>query len=84
MKGQITMPAMPTAAARRFEFSEGNSNKFWAIEVNGTEVTVLFGRIGTQGQTKVKSFPDAAAAANHVARLVQEKLGKGYREVAQQ
>jgi predicted DNA-binding WGR domain protein len=52
--------------------------------VNGTEVTVTFGRIGTQGQTKVNSFPDAAAAASHVARLVQQKLGKGYREVTQQ
>jgi predicted DNA-binding WGR domain protein len=78
------MPAIPKTAARRFEFSEGNSNKFWSIGMNGTEVTVTFGRIGTQGQAKVKSFLDAAAAANHVARLVQEKLGKGYREVTQQ
>jgi predicted DNA-binding WGR domain protein len=42
---------------------------------------VRFGRIGTQGQTQVKAFPDEAAAAKHVAKLIGEKVGKGYREV---
>jgi DNA ligase-1 len=73
----------PTApATRRFEFSDGTANKFWEITVRGLEVAVRFGRIGTQGQSNVKSFPDEAAAAKHAAKLIQEKQSKGYQEVA--
>jgi predicted DNA-binding WGR domain protein len=45
-------------------------------------VTVRFGRIGTTGQVQSRSFPDTAAAVRHAEKLVQQKLGKGYREVA--
>ena len=67
-----------TSTVRRFEFSEGRSDKFWEISAAGTEVTVRFGRIGTEGQTQVKSFHDAAAADKHVAKLIGEKVKKGY------
>jgi DNA ligase-1 len=78
-KGAVPMTnSSATSTVRRFEFSEGNSNKFWEISAAGTEVTVRFGRIGTEGQTQVKSFPDAAAADKHVAKLIEEKLKKGY------
>jgi DNA ligase-1 len=80
-KEEATMPAPSATGKRRFEFSEGNSNKFWEIAVNGTEVNVHFGRIGTQGQSNAKSFPDQAAAAMHADKLIQEKTGKGYVEV---
>src|SRR5262249_4231062 len=80
-KGAVPMSASPKAA-RRFEFSEGNSNKFWAVSVSGTEVPVGYGRIGTQGQALVKSFPDEQAAHKHADGLMREKTGKGYREVA--
>ena len=76
------MPASGAAAeGRRFELSEGGSQKFWAVAVSGAEVTVRYGRIGSAGQTTVKSFPDGAAAAKHADKLIQEKTGKGYREV---
>ena len=32
---------------RRFEFRDGSSAKFWAIEVDGTTITTRWGRIGT-------------------------------------
>jgi DNA ligase 1 len=81
--GQGTVTTIPASAAgtRRFEFSEGASNKFWEVATQGTEVTVRYGRVGSQGQSNVKSFPDEAAAARHVEKLVQEKTGKGYQEV---
>ncbi|MGC4093768.1 MAG: WGR domain-containing protein [Polyangiaceae bacterium] len=67
---------------RRFELSEGSSNKFWQIERQGNNLTICFGRIGTNGQTQVKSLgSDAAAQAEH-DKLVREKLKKGYREAA--
>ena len=80
-KGGLPMATAATTSARRFEFSEGNSNRFWELSVNGTEVTVRFGRIGAQGQTQTKSFADDAAAAKHAEKLIQEKIGKGYVEV---
>ncbi len=75
------MSAPASGTPRRFELSDGKSNKFWEIAIADTDVTVRFGRIGTQGQTQTKSFPDGTAASKHAAKLVEEKLGKGYKEV---
>ncbi len=62
-KGSSSMTTPSTTNVRRFEFSQGTSNKFWEISQRGTEVTVRFGRIGSEGQVNVKSFPDEQAAA---------------------
>src|SRR3954464_13462340 len=34
----------------------GPANKFWAIEGDGTNHTVQYGRMGTAGQTQTKQF----------------------------
>jgi predicted DNA-binding WGR domain protein len=65
---------------RRFELVEGSSSKFWEVEVEGCDVTVRFGRIGTSGQSKTKTFADEPAAKKEHAKLVKEKAGKGYVE----
>jgi DNA ligase 1 len=80
-RGDHSMSTSTTTQPRRFEFSQGISNKFWEVTIQRTDVTVRFGRIGTNGQGTLKSFLDEAAARKHVAKLVQEKLAKGYREV---
>jgi len=78
-KGAIPMSTPSTTSTiRRFELSEGRSNKFWEVSAVGTEVTVRFGRIGTEGQTQVKSFPDTATADKHLEKLIGEKVKKGY------
>ena len=69
-----------TNSTRRFEFTEGSSNKFWAISVEGINVTIRFGRIGTEGQSQTKTFPTTDAAAKHADRLIAEKTKKGYVE----
>jgi len=69
-----------SAGVRHFEFAEGKSNKFWEISVDSNEVTVRYGRIGTDGTTKVKAFKDDAAAEAHASKLIGEKTGKGYVE----
>lgn len=66
---------------RRFEYAAGTSNKFWEVEVAGAAVTVTFGRMGSAGQTKTTSHPSAEAARMAAKNSVEEKLGKGYREV---
>lgn len=62
----------------RYELVEGKSSKFWEISVEDATVTVRFGRIGTNGQTKDKDCSDAAAATKEKDKLVKEKTGKGY------
>lgn len=70
-----------TQTKRRFEFIEGSSDKFWEIDLDGSSVTVRFGRNGTAGQSSVKHFADAAKAEKHAEKMIGEKLKKGYTEV---
>lgn len=65
---------------RSFEFVDGGSAKFWEIQRDGNEVTVRWGRAGTNGQTKAKDFDDPAAATTHETKLIAEKTKKGYVE----
>ena len=65
---------------RRFEFIGGGSEKFWEVGRDGAEVTVRFGRIGTNGQTQTKDLGSDGAAIAHLDKLVAEKVKKGYVE----
>ncbi|MFT3709065.1 MAG: WGR domain-containing protein [Archangium sp.] len=65
---------------RRFEFSEGSSNKFWEVELKGNDVVTTYGRIGTGGQTTIKSEANADKAQKTYDKLIREKTGKGYVE----
>jgi predicted DNA-binding WGR domain protein/multidrug efflux pump subunit AcrA (membrane-fusion protein) len=84
--GRVAGPAAkaePRAAAgatRRFECTDGDSNKFWEITLAGAQHTVRFGRIGAKGQAVTKTFEDAAAARRDCERLIRNKQARGYRE----
>jgi predicted DNA-binding WGR domain protein len=65
---------------REFTFQQGTSNKFWRIGVSGAELTVAYGRVGTRGQTVIKTFDTPARAERELAKLIDEKLRKGYVE----
>lgn len=67
--------------ARRFEFHDAKSAKFWSIEVVGAELNLAWGKVGTAGQSKTKSFSDAAAAEKEAEKLIKSKTTKGYEEV---
>ena len=69
-------------SARRFEFIEGTSSKCWEVSSSGTNVTVRYGRIGTNGQSQTKSFTSPTAADQHAEKQIASKLAKGYRELA--
>jgi DNA ligase-1 len=77
-----TVPSS-AGSSRYFEFVEGKSAKFWEVTVEGSSVTVRYGRIGANGQTKTKDFSDESAAQAHAAQLILEKTDKGYTERAQ-
>jgi predicted DNA-binding WGR domain protein len=66
---------------REFHFVEGSSKKFWAIEFNSTSFTVHFGRIGTAGQAKEKTFSSEELARREHDKLILEKTKNGYVEV---
>ncbi len=41
---------------RVFVFQDFKSQKFWSIDVVGTDITVNYGKLGTDGQTQVKNY----------------------------
>jgi predicted DNA-binding WGR domain protein len=67
---------------RRYELTDGTSSKFWEIGIDGKTVTVRFGRIGTAGQTQLKTHASPEIARKEHDKLVAEKTKKGYRSVA--
>jgi predicted DNA-binding WGR domain protein len=67
---------------RHFEFVGGSSAKFWEVRVRGATVTVRYGRLGTEGQTKNTGFTDPGTAQKHADALIAQKIRKGYRETA--
>jgi DNA ligase 1 len=75
--------SVATTGVRYFEFVEGASSKFWSIVMNGNDVIVRYGRIGTAGQEKSKSFTSQSAARKYYDDIIEEKVGKGYSEKSQ-
>ncbi|MGW4891533.1 DUF4132 domain-containing protein [Kitasatospora sp. NPDC004240] len=63
---------------RRFEYTEGSSAKFWEVAVDGSTVTVRYGRIGTAGREQLKELDSPQAALKHLIKVIAEKQGKGY------
>jgi len=73
-------PEGADAMKKYYEFVEGTSSKFWEITHSGSDVTTRWGRLGTDGQSKTKTFKDEAAAKKEADKLIAEKTGKGYVE----
>ncbi len=67
---------------RRFEFIGGKSAKFWQIRQTGSELTLGSGRLHRGGKEQIQSFPTPKAAAEHMQKLIDQKLAKGYVEVS--
>jgi predicted DNA-binding WGR domain protein len=67
---------------RSLVYQAGSAHKFWRAAVHGAELTVSYGRVGTAGQTLVKTFDSIERAEREMNKLVEEKLRKGYTELA--
>ena len=61
---------------RVFVFQDFKSQKFWSIDVRGTDVIVNYGKLGTDGQTQVKNFSSAGEAEKAAGKLIAEKTKK--------
>ncbi|GAA2519427.1 WGR domain-containing protein [Winogradskya humida] len=62
------------------ELSEdnGSAHKFYEVTVDGTDLTIRYGRIGDRGQTSQKSFTTTDKAKAEAAKKIGEKVRKGY------
>ncbi|SDF49417.1 WGR domain-containing protein [Chitinophaga filiformis] len=67
----------------KFIYQDGNSNKFWDIEINRNQFTVYFGKAGTQGQTQTKEYTSEEECRKAADKLIAEKVKKGYSQVAE-
>lgn len=65
-------------AKTRLEFKDKTSQKFWEIDCKGNTITILYGKLGTSGQTSVKTLATPAAAQAERDKAIQSKLKKGY------
>jgi len=61
---------------RVFVFQDFKSQKFWSIDVQGNEITVQYGKLGTDGQTQVKTFGTPEEAEKQAGKLIAEKTKK--------
>lgn len=65
---------------KHLKFIDGTSDKFWEIQTNGATHTVTYGRNGTVGQSKEKTFDSEEACIKDAEKLIHEKTKKGYSE----
>jgi predicted DNA-binding WGR domain protein len=63
-----------------YEFSQGNSNKFWKIQNYRLKgyVYVNYGKIGAKGVEKTFEYTDPKWATSFIRKKTAEKLEKGY------
>ena len=68
---------------RKFEYRQGGSNKFWAIEKDETSLVLIvnYGKIGTKGSFLEHPYQSVSQMNKTYQRLINSKLAKGYREV---
>ncbi|MGH1339243.1 MAG: leucine-rich repeat domain-containing protein [Aureispira sp.] len=64
------------------EYKDEKSSKFWTIEVQDLTHTVTYGKLGTAGQQKTKTFETAEKTNQAAEKLIKAKLKKGYQVVS--
>jgi predicted DNA-binding WGR domain protein len=65
---------------KHLKYIDGNSDKFWQIEVSGINFTVTYGKNGTLGVSQIKTFANAEECLKAAEKLLAEKTKKGYSE----
>lgn len=78
---------LPDFAWQRLRYVTSTSSKFWSIlpydrSTHSHVYLVHFGKIGTAGQHRWKSFPDRLSMLVAVDNIVAQKRAKGYVDVA--
>jgi predicted DNA-binding WGR domain protein len=66
-----------------FHCTTDEAHKFWRVLVTGNVQTVCYGRIGTAGHAQAKEFETPEEAQAATARIIAQKLAKGYYPVTE-
>ncbi len=69
---------------RVFVFQDFKSQKFWSIDIEGNSFTVNYGKLGTEGQSQVKTFSSPEETEKQANKLIAEKTKKGYVETLEE
>ncbi|HNX58970.1 MAG TPA: DUF2262 domain-containing protein [Spirochaetota bacterium] len=65
---------------RYFEFRNDTSDKFWEIRLDRKTVSLRWGKRGTNGQSKDKSFDHEDDAKKEFEKMISSKIREGYEE----
>lgn len=77
----VVSTAPKTAGSPRlFENTTDGASKFWEVGVSGCSLTTRWGKIGTAGSSKTKTFATAEKAQAEADKLIKEKTAGGYVE----
>ena len=68
-------------AFRRLVRQSGDSSAFWEAATDGNKLIVRWGRSGTRGQTRLKTFADEPSAQAELDRQEKEQLENGFQLV---
>ena len=61
-------------------YQDEKSHKFWQIETAENSFTVTYGKVGTSGQSKSKTFADSQTAEKEAEKLIEQKEKNGYKK----
>lgn len=59
-------------------YQDNSSNKFWEINQKGNSYIVTYGKIGTVGAIKTKTFDSKEKCRKEIDKLISSKMKKGY------
>ncbi|WP_316633431.1 DUF6493 family protein [uncultured Flavobacterium sp.] len=68
---------------KNLKYIDGNSDKFWDIEVTELNYTVTYGKNGTSGTSQTKSFATNEECLKMAEKILAEKIKKGYSETGE-
>ncbi len=74
----------PSESPSTYNHTTDGHNKFWTVTVQGAVLITHHGAIGSKGAVSKKQMASHAAAVAARAKLVAEKMGKGYHKAATQ
>jgi len=66
-----------------FIYRDDDFQEFWNIEQADAQVTVWFGKLGTDGETQAKAYGSVRAAEKEAQKLIKQKVKMGYEQVSE-
>lgn len=67
---------------KAFTYRDDKTDKFWRIEQLDAEFAVNYGKTGVTGKYEIKEFDSGEACLKQAAKLIAQKIKKGYVETS--